>query len=515
MKPIISFLIILFTINFVSSGQTDTIPDTKEIDDYFKKMAKDWNIPSMAIGIVKDGKLVFEGYYGVLETGKKVKPDKNTLYAIASNTKAFTATIMAMLVQEGKLNWDDKVKDHLPYFEVYDPWVSNHVTIKDILSHRVGLGTFHGDIMWLHSDLTSEELIKSIKHLPKDFEFRSGYGYSNLMYVTAGEIIKKVTGKSWNENVKEKILIPLKMNRSISSLNDLEKMGNYAIPHTSEEGENVAIEWEDWEEVGATGGIISSVDDMTKWIIFNLNKGINGEDTLLTSNNLNLLWTPHNNFYVDHSNDYFKRHFNAYGLGWFLSDYKGKFRVSHGGAYGGMISALTMIPDEKLGVVVLTNGMSSPAYAAALYALDAYLNNDYRDWNKEFLEYYKNWKKNDTRISDRKGKRILNTKPSFPVEKYTGKYKSDIYGIINISLKNEKLRIDFEHSPRLSATLSHWHFDVWEIKWDYKHAWFTFGTVKFQIDNNMNIKGLEFDVPNDDFFFEELKPYKLENEKHE
>lgn len=504
------FLILFLFIAFQLNGQTKTNINLQHLDEYYAKMVKDWDLPGATIGIVKNGELVFSGNYGVLEIGKEEMPDENTLYAIASNSKAFTSAIIGMLVQEGKLNWNDKVKKYLPYFELYDPWVSNEITIRDILSHRVGLGTFSGDVIWFKSDLTSEEIIRRAKYIPNAYSFRAGYGYSNLMYITAGELIKKVTGKSWSENVKERILKPLQMDRTITTPKSLDSQGNYATPHGRENDINIPIEWEDWEEIGATGGLISSVNDIAKWMIFNLNNGIHNKDTLLTKETRNMVWTPHNNFRVDHTkkND-FERHFSSYGLGWGLSDYHGKLRVGHTGGFDGMITAITLIPDEKLGVVVLTNGMKSPIMAATYKALDMFLGVESKDWSTEILNRTNKYKKKDSRISDRKQKRVLNTEPSVALKKYSGIYKSDIYGEINITLNNNQLKMEFEHSPDLSATLSHWHYDVWKINWDQKHAWFSFGTVKFNIDNNMDIKGLDFDVPNDDIFFEELKPYKV------
>lgn len=271
---------------FIIAGQSMLIQaqsnvDLKALDAYFTQMVKEWELPSASIGIVKDGKLVFKGNYGVKEIGKKVAPDENTLYAVASNSKAFTSAILGMLVQEGKLKWDDKVRDYLPYFAVYDDWVSEHVTVQDLLSHRVGLGTFSGDNIWYKSNRSAEEIIKSIKYVPQAFDFRAGYGYSNLMYITAGELIKTITGKTWGENVTERILEPLGMDRSIYKLEDLDEKGNYVTPYVYRDGENIKINWVDWETVAATGGLISSVSDMSKWMIFNMNHGIHGKDTYL------------------------------------------------------------------------------------------------------------------------------------------------------------------------------------------------------------------------------------------
>ncbi|WP_347838116.1 serine hydrolase [uncultured Draconibacterium sp.] len=483
--------------------------DLEKLDNYFEKTAQEWGIPGMSVGIVKDGEIVFSKGYGLMEVGKSDRPDGNTLYAIASNTKAFTAFIIAQLVEEGKLEWNDPVQKHLPYFELYDPFVSSQTTIKDLLCHRVGLGTFSGDIMWYKSDLTSEEIIKRIKHLEPAFKFRDGFGYSNLMYITAGEVIAKVTGKTWGVNVQERILTPLEMERTIYSLQQLEPQGNFATPHAFENNENHPISYVDWEEVAALGGLISSVNDMGRWMIFNMNHGIIGNDTLLTTDSRNMMWKMHNSYTVDHTkaND-FNTHFRGYGLGWGLADYYGRLRVSHGGGYDGMISSVNMIPDEKLGVVVLTNGMNAPTAAVTYYALNAFLGEEEKDWSAEILEQSKKQMEQDTRISSREEKRVPNTAPSLPIEKYAGIYNSAIYGKIEVKLENNTLRIYFEHAPELAATMEHWHYDVWKINWDYTHAWFSFGTVKFNTTNNLEISGLDFDVPNNDIFFDELKPVR-------
>jgi hypothetical protein len=286
--------------------------------------------------------------------------------------------------------------------------------------------------------------------------------------------------------------------------------GNYATPHALSDNKNIPVAWVSWEEVGALGGIISSVNDLTKWMIFNLNNGIWGNDTLLTKETRNMLWTPHNSFQVDHTmqND-FDMHFRSYGLGWRLSDYHGRLLVNHGGGYDGMRSYTALIPDENLGVIVLSNGLKSPIRAAAFYALDMFLGIEPKDWSKKGLERSDSLDAMDTRISDIKKNRVLHTNTTVQLEKYVGVYKSDIYGEIKITFEEDQLKMEFEHSPELSARLNHWHYDVWEIKWDHQHAWLDFGTVKFETDNNLEITSMSFDVPNDDIWFEELKPYKI------
>lgn len=482
----------------------------KKLDAYYEQVLKDWDLPGMAIGIVKDGELIFSKGYGVLEVGKPGTPDENTLFAIASNTKAFTGALLAMLAQEGKISWNDPVRKYLSWFEVYDPWVSSHANIRDLLSHRIGLGTFSGDVVWYKSDLTAREIVDAAKHLPKAFDFRNGYGYSNLMYLAAGLVIEEVTGKSWIENVQERILYPLGMDRTIVSPADLALKDNFATPHARQADKNLPIEWEDWTVVAPMGGLISSVKDVAQWMIFNMNHGIWGQDTLLTAASINMMWTPHSNFVVNHTRPQdFNRHFNAYGLGWGLSDYHGRLSVGHTGGYDGMISEVRMIPDEKLGVVVLTNGIKSPITAITHYTLETMLGLEARDWSAEILERQARRPAEDPRITAIKNARVLRTKPTLDLKEYAGTYHSAIYGNIRVDLEGNTLRLHFERSPELSATLSHWHYDVWEIKWDRLHAWFDFGVVKFNTDNKQQVTGMDIEVPNGDIFFEELKPVRV------
>ncbi len=511
MKKLFRHLLFLAAIIVSGFGQAQHKINLEELDRYYSKMVADWDVPGATIGVVKDGELVFVGSYGVMEVGKEKKPDGNTLYGIASISKAFTATLLAMLEQEGKIKWNDRVRDYLPYFEVNDPWVSHNVTIRDLLCHRIGVGTFSGDVIWYKSDFTAQDIVRRAKFLPLVFGFRAGYGYSNIMYIVAGEVIRAVTGKSWSQNVKERIFEPLGMNRSTTSPSKLESFGNYVTPHARENDANIPIGWEDWEEIGALGGIITSVNDISKWMITNLNKGVYGSDTLISRANMNLMWTPHANFVVDHYNrNEFNQNFRSYGLGWGLGDIHGRLRVAHSGAIDGMITQLALVPDENLGVVVLTNGLRSPITAATNYALELFMGIAPRDWSAELLERAKGLQQADTRISERKEKRVMGTSPSLPLKEYAGTYNSDIHGKIMVILDaNNQLRLEFENSKYLSATLKHWHYDVWEIIWDNKHAWFSFGTIKFNHNNNLKVFGIDFDVPNDDIFFEELKPQRV------
>ena len=498
---LVGCLLLVFHIN----GQVDF----KKLDAYYSKALKDWDIPGMSIAIVKDGKIVFSKGYGVKELGKPEAPDEHTLYAIASNSKAFTSAAIAQLVQEEKLSWNDKVRDYLPYFALYNPYVSQETNIRDLLSHRVGLKTFSGDLIWYRSTLGPEQIIRRVKFLPKSYDFRSGYGYSNVMFITAGEVMKAVTGKEWGQNIQERFLNPLGMTRTITTTKELLKKGNAATPHGLIGDSHKPIEWEDWQNVAATGGIISSVRDMSQWMIFNLNHGIWGKDTLLTAASRNMLWMPHNTFMIDHTSADKSTHIRGYALGWSIADYRGRLRVGHTGGYTGMLSAVTLIPDEQLGVVVLTNGMK-PLFAALVnYTVDAFLNAPLKDWSAEMLANYN--KSNDTRAEERRKARVLNTKPSVDPSMYLGEYRAESYGTIAVKKAGNEMKISFEHTPTFTATLSHWHYDVWKMTWNDPDliTWFPHATVQFEMDNNNNVTGLAFDIPNNDFWFDEWRSEKI------
>jgi CubicO group peptidase (beta-lactamase class C family) len=232
---------IFFSFILISSALAQV--DTKPLDKYFAQALTDWEVPGMAVAIVKDGEIIFAKGYGVLEEGKKKKVDEHSMFAIASNTKAFISASLAHLVWEQKISWDDKVVEHLPYFELYDAYSTHETTLRDILSHRVGLGTFSGDVIWYKSDYTAEEVVKHVKFVPQAYSYRAGYGYSNLMFITAGEVIKSVTGMSWGEFVERHFLVPLDMNRTVTSVSKLAAMKNVASPHKTIDGKITPISY--------------------------------------------------------------------------------------------------------------------------------------------------------------------------------------------------------------------------------------------------------------------------------
>ncbi len=474
---------------------------------YIEQARVDWGVPGMAVAIVKENKVIFNEGFGTKKKGSELAVDSNTQFAIASNTKAFVSSALAVLVADGQLSWDDQVVDILPYFELYDRYSTSETTIRDLLCHRVGLGTFSGDVIWYKSQLEAAEVIKKIKHLPPAYAFRSGYGYSNLMFITAGEVIKAVTGKNWNEYVKETFFEPLGMNKSITSIDNLDA-DNAATPHKSAEG-NLPISWVNWDNMGAAGGIISTTTDMAQWMMMNLNDGIWNGTEVLPRDQQRILWTPHNNFVITEASEARipGRHFTGYGLGWGLYDYFGRMVVTHSGGYDGMYSRVMMVPDEQLGIVILTNSMSGITLPLCLKLLNDFIKEDRRDWSQEFLESDVD---GDDRISKIQSTRLKDTSSTLDIAAYAGSYEAPLHGGIKIEISNAELTLSFDNAPDLSASLKHWHLDTWEIDWDQTHAWFDFGLVTFELNSLAEVTGLKFNVPNGDIFFDELVVTKVD-----
>ncbi len=501
--------IILTTCLILSSLFGFCQPLIKEIDAYLIKARQDWNIPGMAVAIVKDGETVLLRGYGFIESGKSERVDENTLFAIASNTKAFISASLSLLMEQGKLSWDDKVIDFIPDFKLYDTYVTSHCTIEDLLCHRVGLGTFSGDLIWYKSELTSPEVIKKIKHVPQAYGFRNGYGYSNLMFITAGEVIKKVSGQSWDVFLDSAFFQPLNMSRTVTSTHQLQELANVSSPHKPYIGGNQVIDWVNWDNMGAAGGIISSAMDMAQWINLQLNQGVFEQDTLIPMRQQLKMWTIHNSRELTERDRRLipGKLYKGYGLGWNIDSYRNKQVISHGGGYDGMYSKVMMMPEENLGIVILTNSMKSISDPISYFIIDRYLDAAYRDWSAEALNFQGSGSPN--RITTLRNAKVKKSKATLDLEKYAGTYYSGIHGKIQILVEPDGLRLEFENMPKLNASLEHWHYDTWEINWDETHAWFDFGLLQFQIDSDMNVNEIHFDVPNYDIFFDEADPKRV------
>lgn len=507
MKKLFTLLMIaLLTVAAVAQKNTDR--KLRQLDAYYEQALADWEVPGMAVAIVKDGEIIFSKGYGTLNVNKGGSVDGNSLFAIASNSKAFTSAALAMLVDEGKLSWDDKVRDHLPWFELYDPYVSGNFTIRDLLTHRSGLKTFSGDLIWYGTYHNREEVVRKAKYLEPVFGFRGGYGYSNIMYIAAGLVIEEVSGMSWDEFIRLQILEPLHMDRTLSSTLDLEGMDNVSAPHNDVDDGIIPIEWLNWDNVAPAGGLISSVNDVSQWLIFQMNKGITPDgDTLLSEARFDEMWSAVNPQGVSgwSARTWPSTHFKAYGLGWAMFDYHGRKVLGHGGGYDGFISNTSFVPEEGLGMVFLTNKNTSLYYPLKYKTLDVMLDaKEETDWSADFLALINSREENDEQEEP-----LPETEPTLALDAYTGTYSCEMYGDAKVYFDGEQLMLHLMPTEIFVGHLNHLQYNTWEVEFKPVPA-LPKGKVNFLIDEQGKVYEMQIDVPNPDFDFTELKFYKVE-----
>jgi CubicO group peptidase (beta-lactamase class C family) len=481
--------------------------DIAQLSAALEKARQDWGVPGLSVAIVKDGQAVLAKGYGVREIGKPEPVDADTLFAIASNTKAFTAAALAMLEEEKKLGWNDRVQQHLPWLQLYDPYVSSDLRLDDLLCHRTGLKTFSGDLLWWGTAYTPEDMLRRARYLKPTGAFRAQYGYSNLMYVAAGEVVAKASGTSWVNFVSERILKPVGMSRTVTSVKDLAATGNFASPHKTTREAVTAIPWANWDNVAAAGGLISSANDMAKWVRVQLDRGrVDDATRLFSEDSSRRMWSPQTILPLGNElrQRYPSMHFRTYGLGWGLTDYKGRLSAAHGGGYDGMVSYVLLVPEEKLGIVVLTNSLAPLPVPVANHIRDEYLGGEKKDWFGEGLEQYR---KNRTEFEERIQRAITpaaeGTQPSRDLDAYTGKFTCPMYGDAIIVKEGETLVLRLLPNEQLVADLKHLHYDTWVIHWRQTFAWFADGTLQFVPDARGDFQQLRLDVPNDDLWFDE------------
>ena len=445
------FLIAAFVTAFFSVSNVNAqIPDTEKFNDYVKNAMKDWQIPGLTIVVVKDDEIVFAEGYGIKEMDKPDKVDKNTIFAVASNTKAFTAALLGMLVEEGKITWDTKVIDIIKDFRMYDPYVTADIEIRDLLTHKSGLHTFGGDHLWLGGYHSREEIMSRIRYLKPKESFRSKYQYQNLMFLAAGMVVETVTGKSWDDVLRERILDPLGMKESFTRFSDRKNAKNIAICHEICNGVFKVRPFDNVDGVAPAAAINSNVIEMVKWMRLNINQGIIDGKRLLKTSTMREMQ---------------RNHFYGYGLGWGTGYYSGHRYISHGGGLTGMQSLQFMIPEIKLGIVVMTNFIPHGLTRALAYKIaDYYLGNEDRDWSNIYLERDRRSKERTEKAEeDLLAKRIKGTKPRLKLEKYAGKYHNPLSGEASVSMKDGKLY--FYYNDMHKGYVEHWNYDTFRIEW--------------------------------------------------
>jgi len=469
MKYKLILLSLLFTLN-ISAQITSS-----QIDEVVERTLKTFDVPGIAVAVVKDGKVIHSKGYGVKSILTKEKINENTLFGIASNSKAFTSASLAILVDEGKIKWDDKVIKYLPDFKMYNDYVTNEFTIRDLLTHRSGLGLGAGDLMiWPDgSDFKAEDIIKNIQYLKPVSGFRTKYDYDNLLYIIAGEIVHKASGQTWNEFVETRIFKPLDMKNTGSTWNRLKDTSNVITPHVPIDGKLKAISRYKNQMFDAAAGIYSSVNDMSKWAIMQLNEGKFGNQKLFSEKEHAEMWTPQT-LMPNKTTPPYNSLFKAYGLGWQLTDVKGKLQVSHTGGLEGIVTQVTMIPELNLGIIVFTNQQSGAAFTAITNTIkDSYLGIEPIDHVTQLSEKAKATEENADKVTEEVWATVAKNKnQKIDFKKYIGTYKDNWLGEVVISEKKGKLYFASKRSPQLSGEISFYKDNNFVVKWDnrYFHA---------------------------------------------
>lgn len=462
----------------------------KQIDDLVERSMKAFDVPGISVGVIKDGKVVYAAGHGVRSLNTKQPMNENTLVGIASNSKAFTALSLGMLVEEGKIKWDDPVRDYIPEFKLYNAYVSEDFTIRDLLTHRSGLGLGAGDLMFFPdgSDFTIDDVIHNLRYLKQTSRFRTKYDYDNNLYIVAGEVIARVSGKSWPEFVEERIMKPLGMTSSAGLFERVRDKSNAIDGHASVEGKVQVIQRSSVRVPAAAGGVNSNITDLTKWVSMLLSKGkYDGGKRLVSEKVIDEMWSPQTIIRVNSPGAY-NTHFSAYGLGFFLSDVNGYKQVTHTGGLEGMVTQITMIPELNLGIIVLTNQQEGGAFRSITnQILDGYFKKDGHDWVAELSANRQKSLANAKKITDKIAAEIEEAKRSagsvIAADAIAGVYKDAWLGDVTIAKKDGKLRFDSKRSPRLTGEMLPYKANTYIVRWDDR-SMDADSFVKFSLDEN-------------------------------
>ncbi|MGH7720066.1 MAG: serine hydrolase, partial [Gemmatimonadaceae bacterium] len=421
--------------------------------------------------------------FGVREIGKEQRVDERTLFAIGSSSKAFTAAAVAMLVDEGKVKWDDPATKHLPNLQLFDPYVTRELTVRDLLTHRSGL--VRGDQLWYGTDFDRDEILRRVRFLEPTWGFRSQFGYQNIMYLAAGETVESVSGKSWDAFVDERIFTPLGMSASSTSVLALKDAGNVASPHAEIDSVVRAIPYRNIDNIAPAGSINSNVMEMAQWVRLLLGRGTYEGKKLLSPEVVREMQEPQTIIrregrWLATSPDV---NFLAYGLGWFLQDHRGRKVVQHGGNIDGMHALVAMLPLEQVGLVILTNRSNSLTYALMNRVFDAYLGAPATDWSARLLAINDSLEAvGGVAVRRMEARRVQGTRPSLALDKYAGTYSHTMYGDVTVTHDNGQLAL---RRMGTSGTLEHWHFDTFRVKWNGPTGGASF--VSFTLDPSAQV----------------------------
>ena len=486
---------------------------SRQIDSLAQKSLQAFNVAGLAVAVVKDGKIIFEKGYGVRSIATKLAVDVHTNFQIASNSKAFTTAALSILVDEGKLSWKDKVRKYLPEFKMYNDYVTENFLVEDLLCHRSGLGLGAGDLMEFpdSTDFTIQDVLTNFQYFKPASDFRTKYDYDNQLYFVAGELIKRISGMSWEQFIQTRILDPLQMSNSFAEATEMKDKTNMATPHSIESGTLRTINMYQFSDKinGAAGGILSNVDDMGKWVLMQLNNGkygSNPEKQLFSPARQTDMWTIHT-VIPSAPNPRYNTHFSGYGFGWGLSDLKGNLRVGHTGGLPGMLTSVTMMPDLKLGIIVLTNTESGggAAFSAITQSIiDSYLGLDDNKWIDKYSKVMRSRQAGADSVTTRVWQIVAaNRGLAINPANYTGIYQDKWFGKVEVFMKNNQLWFRSFRSPKLNGPMQFYKANTFAVKWQYQDmncdAFVMFGLDEEGRAQSIKMKGIS---PNIDFSFD-------------
>ena len=513
MKKNSLLLILAFLLGLNANVKSQNITSL-QIDSIVASSMSEMPHAGIAVAVVANGKVIHAAGYGITSAVTQNKVDENTLFAIASNSKSFTAMALAILVDEGKLKWTDKVVDYIPNFTMYNPYVTANFNIQDLLTHRSGLGLGAGDLMIFPDggNFTIDDVAKSFQYQKQVSDFRTKFDYDNLLYLIAGEVVARVSGMSWANFVELNIMKPLGMNRSAGVFVNLQDTTNIAIPHAVQNGKLKQLEtYSDTSGLlGAAGGIYSSVNDMSKYLLLYLNECRYSDslsERLISKNSLNEMWKPHTNMWFNAiPKPPYKTHFSAYGLGWGISDKNGFIVYEHTGGLPGMLSRMVVIPELNAGIIVLTNADPSgySYWSVTQEIIDAFIGVEQKDW----IDIMKK------RIASRsaKGDSVVNAvwntvkhakSKHINLKDYAGNYVDNWFGDVKIVIEDGSLWFKSARSPKLTGEMYYYKANTFAIKWNYQDMESDAFAI-FQLDENGKAIGIKMKgiSPNIDFSFD-------------
>jgi CubicO group peptidase (beta-lactamase class C family) len=433
-------------------------------DAYVTQSMAQWRVPGLAVAIVRNDSVVLAKGYGVRTLGKADPVDARTLFAIGSASKAFTAMAVAMLVDQGKVKWDDRATNYLPELQLYDAYATRELTVRDLLTHRSGLTA--SDLILYAEHMTRDSILHQVRYVKPTYSFRAHYGYSNLMYLAAGQLTARVAGASWDDVVRQRIFTPLGMTASNTSVTLLDRLPDVATPHDEVDDTVRTIPYFNLDNAGPAGSINSNVLDMAQWVRFQLAGGKVAGKPLISAAAFEETHTPQTvvpleGFWKLVARD---AHQLNYGMGWYLHDYKGRGVVQHGGNIDGMSALVGMLPEEKTGVVILSNlGGNDLTYALMYRVFDAYLKQPPKDWSAIFLKPDREARAQAKEERKKKeGQRVAGTSPSLAPEKYAGTYTDTLNGDAVVRREQPGLVLQY---GTLVADLAHWQYNTFQATW--------------------------------------------------